>query len=95
MHMHMYALAQTCSIYTRTYPLMHTHTPQLADGVWLVEGDEARLVAFFGTYITGEDGKEGCDVNERSYGRRGREPKASINRTQRAMNVVTRHMSKS
>ena len=76
---------------------MHTHAPQLADGVWLVEGDEARLVAFVGTYITGEDGdlKEGCDVNERSYGRRGREREASINRTQRAKNVVTRHMSKS
>ena len=50
---------------------MHTHKPQLADGVCLVKGDEARLVAFVGTYITGEDGKEGCDVNERSNGRRG------------------------
>ena len=51
----------------------HTHTPQLADGVWLVEGNEARLVAFVGTNITGGDGTEGCDGNKRSYGRRGGE----------------------
>ena len=62
-----------------THTYTHTHKPQLADGVWLVKGDEAHLVALVGTYITGGDGTEGSDVNERSYERKGGEGEASIN----------------
>ena len=92
-----------CGIYFIPHAHLHihtcTHAPQLADGVWLVEGYEARLVAFVGTNITRGDGTERCGGNKRSYGRGskgvregGGESEGVIHQSQEE--AITRHMSK-
>ena len=66
-----------CSTYTHTltFTCTHTHTPHLADGVWLVEDDEAYLVAFVGTSIIGVDVQRGVMGTRGAIGGEGMKEK--------------------